>query len=46
LIDRKRLNVAISRTKENLFFVGKKEFFYNTKTKKDEANLFKEIINH
>jgi len=44
LIDRKRLNVAISRTKENLFFVGKKDFFYNAKSKKDEVNLFKEII--
>ncbi len=44
LIDRKRLNVAISRTKENLFFVGKKKFFYTAKTKKDEVNLFKKII--
>lgn len=44
LIDKKRLNVAISRTKENLFFVGKKNFFYNVKTKKSEVNLFKEII--
>jgi len=26
------------------FFVGKKEFFYNAKTKEDEVNLFKEII--
>jgi len=46
LIDKKRLNVAISRTKENLFFVGKKNFFYNAKTKKDEVNLFKEIIDY
>lgn len=46
LIDKKRLNVAISRTKENLFFVGKKNFFYNAKTKKDEVNLFKEIIEY
>jgi len=46
LIDRKRLNVAISRTKENLFFVGKKDFFDNFKTKKDEVNLFKEIIDY
>lgn len=44
LIDKKRLNVAISRTKENLFFIGKKDFFYNAKIKKDEVNLFKEII--
>jgi len=46
LIDKKRLNVAISRTKENLFFIGKKNFFYNAKTKKDEVNLFKEIIDY
>ncbi|MGD9554491.1 MAG: AAA domain-containing protein [Candidatus Altimarinota bacterium] len=44
LIDRKRLNVAISRTKENLFFIGKKDFFYSAKTNKDEINLFKKII--
>ena len=44
LIDKKRLNVAISRTKENLFFVGKKNFFYDAKTNKDEVNLFKKII--
>ena len=44
LIDKKRLNVAISRTKENLFFIGKKGFFYNAKIKEDEVNLFKEII--
>ena len=44
LIDKKRLNVAISRTQENLFFIGKKNFFYSFKTKKDEINLFKSII--
>ncbi|WP_367109150.1 AAA domain-containing protein [uncultured Psychrobacter sp.] len=44
LIDRKRLNVAISRTKENLIFVGNKSFFYNKKVKQGELNLFKEII--
>jgi len=44
LIDRKRLNVAISRTKENLFFIGKKYFFNNAKTTIDEVNLFKKII--
>ena len=44
LIDKKRLNVAISRTQENLFFIGKKDFFYNFKTKKNEVNLFKSII--
>jgi superfamily I DNA and/or RNA helicase len=46
LIDKKRLNVAMSRTKENLFFVGNKKFFYNAKTKKDEVNLFKKIIDY
>jgi superfamily I DNA and/or RNA helicase len=46
LIDKKRLNVAISRTKENLFFVGKKNFFYNAKIKQGEVNLFKEIIDY
>jgi superfamily I DNA and/or RNA helicase len=45
LIDKKRLNVAISRTKENLFFIGKKDFFYNARMKKDEVNLFEKIIN-
>jgi len=44
LIDRKRLNVAISRTKENLIFVGDKNFFYNAKAKNKEVNLFKQII--
>ena len=44
LIDRKRLNVAISRTKETLIFVGNKSFFYNKKVKQGEVNLFKEII--
>lgn len=46
LIDKKRLNVAISRTKENLFFVGKRDFFYNAKTTTDEINLFKKIIEY
>ena len=44
LIDKKRLNVAISRTKENLFFVGKKDFFESAKLKKGEINFFKQII--
>ncbi|MBL0708251.1 MAG: AAA family ATPase [Sulfurimonas sp.] len=44
LIDRKRLNVAISRTKENLFFVGDMEFFYSATAKEDEENLFVKII--
>lgn len=44
LIDRKRLNVAMSRTKENLVFVGSKDFFYNKRVNSGEVNLFKEII--
>lgn len=43
LIDRKRLNVAISRTQENLYFVGNKMFLRNAKVK-GKKNLFKEII--
>lgn len=43
LIDRKRLNVAISRTQENLYFVGNKKFLRNAKVK-GKKNLFKEII--
>ena len=44
LIDKKRLNVAISRTKENLFFVGKKNFFKSIRNKNSEVNLFSKII--
>ena len=44
LLDKKRLNVAISRTKENLFFVGNKSFFENIKIINNEENLFKKII--
>jgi hypothetical protein len=43
LIDRKRLNVAISRTQENLIFVGDKRFLKNAKIKR-RRNLFSEII--
>ncbi|MFP6106175.1 C-terminal helicase domain-containing protein [Helicobacter pylori] len=32
LLDSKRLNVAISRAKENLIFVGKKSFFENLRS--------------
>ena len=46
LMDKKRLNVAISRTKENLIFIGKKDFFSNAKVKNDETNLFKKIITY
>lgn len=45
LIDRKRLNVAISRTQENLIFAGHKAFLKNAKVK-GKTNLFKEIINY
>jgi len=40
LLDERRLNVAISRTKEKLFFVGDREFFYKN------SYLFKVIINN
>ncbi|WP_232261347.1 C-terminal helicase domain-containing protein [Helicobacter pylori] len=42
LIDSKRLNVAISRAKENLIFVGKKSFFENLRS--DEKNIFSAIL--
>jgi len=45
LIDRKRLNVAISRTQENLIFAGHKAFLKNAKVK-GKTNLFKKIINY
>ena len=43
IADEKRLNVALSRTKELLFIVGDAEFIYNASTK-DRNNPFKEII--
>ncbi len=45
LIDRKRLNVAISRTQENLIFVGHKNFLKNAKVK-GKTNLFNKIISY
>ncbi|WRG60389.1 hypothetical protein E5E33_02815 [Helicobacter pylori] len=42
LLDSKRLNVAISRAKENLIFVGKKSFFENLRS--DEKNIFNAIL--
>ncbi|MCX8069468.1 MAG: AAA domain-containing protein, partial [Thermodesulfovibrionales bacterium] len=45
LIDRKRLNVALSRVKENLYIVGHKEFLYNAEVDGKE-NLFKSIIDY
>ncbi|MFP6115274.1 AAA domain-containing protein [Helicobacter pylori] len=42
LLDSKRLNVAISRAKENLIFVGKKSFFENLRS--DEKNIFSTIL--
>ncbi|GAA7815682.1 hypothetical protein KH0195_19620 [Helicobacter pylori] len=42
LLDSKRLNVAISRAKENLIFVGKKSFFENLRN--DEKNIFNAIL--
>ncbi|RYA23795.1 hypothetical protein CRU96_06030 [Malaciobacter halophilus] len=43
IADEKRLNVALSRTKELLFIVGDAEFIYNASTK-DRNNPFKVII--
>ncbi len=45
LIDRKHLNVAISRTQENLIFIGNKKFLKNAKVN-GKKNLFKEIIDY
>ena len=45
LIDRKRLNVAISRTQENLIFVGHKKFLEKAEVN-GKINLFKEIITY
>ncbi|WP_230079743.1 DEAD/DEAH box helicase [Helicobacter pylori] len=42
LLDSKRLNVAISRVKENLIFMGKKSFFENLRS--DEKNIFNAIL--
>ncbi len=42
LLDSKRLNVAISRAKENLIFVGKKSFFENLRN--NEKNIFTDIL--
>ncbi len=42
LLDSKRLNVAISRVKENLIFMGKKSFFENLRS--DDKNIFNAIL--
>ena len=44
LLDKKRLNVACSRAKENLVFFGNIRALENWKPKTGEVNLFKEII--
>ncbi|WP_259456522.1 hypothetical protein [Helicobacter pylori] len=36
------MNVAVSRAKENLIFVGKKSFFENLRS--DEKNIFSTIL--
>ncbi|GAA8602505.1 hypothetical protein HpDR66_19780 [Helicobacter pylori] len=42
LLDSKRLNVAISMEKENLIFMGKKSFFENLRS--DKNNIFSAIL--
>lgn len=44
LLDKKRLNVACSRAKENLMFFGNMRALESWQPKSDEVNLFKEII--
>lgn len=44
LLDKKRLNVACSRAKENLIFFGNIRALEGWKPKGDEQNLFKRII--
>ncbi|MCK4494654.1 MAG: hypothetical protein KAU26_11395, partial [Methylococcales bacterium] len=46
LLDRKRLNVACSRAKENLIFFGDSQYLKRWKPKKGEVNLFSEIIEY
>lgn len=41
-LDSKRLNVAISRAKENLIFMGKKSLFENLRS--DKNNIFSDIL--
>ncbi len=43
LIDKKRLNVALSRVRENLFIVGHKDFLYNAKVEGKE--IIKKLLN-
>lgn len=45
VLDRRRLNVAISRTRENLYFIGHKEYLYNAETY-ETKNYFREIIDY
>ncbi|KGJ91610.1 DEAD/DEAH box helicase [Thalassotalea sp. ND16A] len=44
LLDRKRLNVACSRAKQNLVFFGHSQFLKKWRPKNDETNLFVEIL--
>jgi hypothetical protein len=46
LLDRKRLNVACSRAKENLVFFGYRKYLEHWKPRKEknEVNLFRGII--
>lgn len=45
ILDWRRLNVACSRAKENLFFFGHAQFLRNRRVPDDERNLFVEILN-
>ncbi|MCB2381383.1 MULTISPECIES: DEAD/DEAH box helicase [Shewanella] len=44
LLDRKRLNVACSRAKQNLVFFGHSQFLKNWNPNNGEINLFSEIL--
>lgn len=45
LLDKRRLNVALSRVRENLFIVGHKQYLYNAEVEGKE-NLFRAIIDY
>lgn len=45
ILDRRRLNVAISRTRENLYFVGHLNFLYNAEVV-GRRNYYREIVDY